>query len=146
MAYLHAFSYSLREGTPAQRLPDHAPRQVKSARARRLIEWSQQRRLTFHEGFVGEQVEVLIEEARRADGSGLATGTTDNYIRVLIEDGGSLHQPQVRPHQLLNVVIDRAREDVTFASVLAPTPDPSLLAIEFPVTSQAIADSMELSQ
>ena len=86
----------------------------------------------------------MIEEARRADGSGLATGTTDNYIRVLIEDGGSLHQPQVRPHQLLNVVIDRAREDVTFASVLAPTPDPSLLAIELPVTSQAIADSMEL--
>ena len=146
MAYLHAFSYSLREGTPAQRLPDHAPKQVKSARARRLIEWSQQRRLAFHKGFVGEQVEVLIEEARRADGSGLATGTTDNYIRVLIEDGGSLSEPQVHAHQLLNVVVDHAREDVTFGRAVRPTPDPSLLDIEPPAASHAMADTFELSQ
>ncbi len=117
MSYLHAFSYSLREGTPAERLPDHTNGPVKSGRARRLIELSQQKRLEFHTTHVGRQVEVLIEEPRRADGSGLAVGTTDNYVRVLIEDGGDIHQPRVKAHQLVQVAIDRAREDVAFGTL-----------------------------
>ncbi|MBT3345118.1 MAG: tRNA (N(6)-L-threonylcarbamoyladenosine(37)-C(2))-methylthiotransferase MtaB [Gemmatimonadetes bacterium] len=120
MSYLHVFSYSLREGTPAQRLPDHAPRQVKSTRARRLIEWSQQQRLQFHRRHVGQQVELLIEKARRGDGTALAVGTTDNYIRVLVEDGGDVSDPQLRPHELVDVQIDEAREDLAFGSLRVP--------------------------
>jgi len=120
MSYLHVFSYSLRQGTPAERLPDHAPRAVKSTRARRLIEWSQARRLAFHRSHVGQQVEVLIEETRRSDGSGLAVGRTDNYVQVLIEDGGGVEDPRVQAHQLVNVKISEAREQFAFGSLSTP--------------------------
>lgn len=117
MTYLHAFSYSLREGTPAQRLPDHAPREVKSDRARQLIEFSQQRRLAFHQGHVGRQVKVLIERERRGDGTALAVGTTDNYIRVLVDDGGDPVTSPLHAHQLVEVRIDEAREDIAFGTL-----------------------------
>jgi len=52
----------------------------------------------------------------------------------------------VHAHQLLNVVVDHAREDVTFGRAVRPTADPSLLDIEPPAASHAMADTFELSQ
>ncbi|HJP32739.1 MAG TPA: tRNA (N(6)-L-threonylcarbamoyladenosine(37)-C(2))-methylthiotransferase MtaB [Candidatus Latescibacteria bacterium] len=105
LTYLHVFSYSLREGTPAQRLPDHVTGQTKTARGRDLIGLGQAKRLAFHRSHLGCEVQVLTEQI--ADG--LATGLTDNYLRLRYEPG-----PDTAPNRYDTVRVTRAREDVLF--------------------------------
>lgn len=106
LTYLHVFSYSSRDGTPAERLPDHAPRTVKSTRARELINLGLAHRLAFNTAHVGQSVRVLTEEV---DADGLATGLTDNYLRVRFEASAT-----TEPNQFEQVRITQAREDVLF--------------------------------
>jgi len=107
VAYLHVFSFSLRSGTPAARLPDHQTNRTKKDRTRRLIRLSEQKRLEFHRRFVGRTLQVLVEE-RRDRATGLAVGLTDNYIKTLFPAGDG------QVNHLLPVRIDRAREDLVF--------------------------------
>jgi threonylcarbamoyladenosine tRNA methylthiotransferase MtaB len=79
ITYLHVFSYSEREGTPALRLEGRVHSRVKGERSRRLRGLSKNSREDFHRKFIHRQVEVLVE-GREADG--LYSGLTDNYIRV----------------------------------------------------------------
>ncbi|NKB70268.1 MAG: tRNA (N(6)-L-threonylcarbamoyladenosine(37)-C(2))-methylthiotransferase MtaB [Candidatus Latescibacteria bacterium] len=113
MAYLHVFPFSLRSGTPAQRLAQHQDGPTKRDRTRRLIELSTAKRLAFHQRFVGRTLQVLIEE-RHDRSTGLAVGLSDNYIKTLV-DG-----PQLQANSLLSVRIGQAREDVVFAQVEGP--------------------------
>jgi len=108
LTYLHVFSYSLREGTPAQKLGSHPDKAVKSGRARQLIALGERKRLEFHRRFLGRSVEVLVEEQ---GGRGLAAGLSDNYIRTLFPPGTA------RVNQFVRVRIDQAREDLAFGEV-----------------------------
>lgn len=105
LTYLHVFSYSRRADTPADRLGDHVTRQDKSARARELIGLGQQKRLAFHQQHVGTHGRVLVETID----NGLATGLTDNYIRVHTEAG-----PLTETNRFVQVEFTQAREDVMF--------------------------------
>lgn len=109
LTYLHVFSYSLRDGTPAERLPDHAPRTVKSARARDLIDLGLAHRLAFNRAHLGATVRVLTEEVGDDD---LASGLTDNYLRVRFEAG-----PQTAANHFEEVHLTKAREDVLFGQL-----------------------------
>lgn len=106
LTYLHVFSYSMRDGTPAERLPGHAAPSVKKARARDLIDLGLTKRLAFNRAHVGTAARVLTEEIA-ADG--LATGLTDNYLRVRYEPG-----PHTASNQFDTVRVTQAREDVVF--------------------------------
>ncbi len=87
LTYLHVFAYSRRPGTPAARMPDHPSQAAKKARSRALIEWGQARRHAFHQHHLGATLDVLLED--RADaGTGLQTGLSDNYIKVLVSAPG----------------------------------------------------------
>ncbi|MEE2657818.1 MAG: tRNA (N(6)-L-threonylcarbamoyladenosine(37)-C(2))-methylthiotransferase MtaB [Candidatus Latescibacterota bacterium] len=110
MTYLHVFTYSLREDTPAQRLPNHQVKAVKSDRARHLIELGQRMRLEFHKGAVGTEVEVLVESKAESPSS-LARGMTDNYIRVSFAAG-----PSAKVNDFVSIHVERAREDLVFGS------------------------------
>ncbi|MCA9936388.1 MAG: radical SAM protein, partial [Anaerolineales bacterium] len=80
---LHVFTYSSRPGTAAARMPNHLPKALKKERVTRMIALGQELSLSFHEGFVGQEADVLWETAVSANGSGLQwVGYTDNYIRV----------------------------------------------------------------
>ena len=109
LTYLHVFSYSPRDETPALRLGEHVKRSQKSTRAGRLIELSDQKRMAFNSRFVGRQVSVLTEEVERA-ADGCASGLTDNYVRVRFPP-----PPGLRPNELVEVTVTHAREDVAFA-------------------------------
>ena len=108
VTYLHVFSFSLREGTPAAHLDEHQPNRVKKDRAHRLIELGNQKRLAFHRSFVDRQLEILVEE-RRDRTSGLSVGLSDNYVKVLFPTEEEI------TNQLLNVRVIRPREDLVFA-------------------------------
>jgi len=67
--HLGAFQYSSEEGTPASRLPDPIPENVKEERLRALMEL--QKRISFkkYQEMVGRRMEVLVEGQDRGGGA-----------------------------------------------------------------------------
>jgi threonylcarbamoyladenosine tRNA methylthiotransferase MtaB len=112
MTYLHVFPYSLRPDTPAQRLADHTTGPVKRERVRQLLQLGDSKRLGFHRSQVGATVSVLVEQI---DGHGLASGLTDNYVRVRFESGPT----PLRVNELVAVELTHARETETFGQRVA---------------------------
>ena len=85
--YLHVFTYSERENTPARGYEGRVPVDVRRARTREMREISERRRRMFAEG-ARESVRPVLFEAPRGDGS--MQGYTDNYIRVAMQEDASL--------------------------------------------------------
>lgn len=83
-ARLHVFKYSPRPGTPAFNMPDAIPPPVAQARSEALIALGRRLSLDFHRRFVGHDVEVLFESARRCEGVLLWSGLTDNYLHLSV--------------------------------------------------------------
>ena len=75
---LHVFRYSRRSGTPAARFPNQIPATVKEERSHSLIALGEKLSEEFHQAYVGQLLEVLVEQVEKGQGVGL----TDNYIRV----------------------------------------------------------------
>ena len=107
LTYLHVFSYSQREGTPAERLSDQQPADAKKRRSRELIRLGERKRLDFHRRHLGEEIEVLVEE-EKVNGTELSSGLSDNYIKALFARGES------GANQFDMVRVARAREDLVF--------------------------------
>lgn len=77
-ASVHAFPFSPRPGTPAASLPPVDPRIVHE-RLARVLETSEKLRQQWLEGWVGKEVEVLVE---RVTDPLRRTGLTPHYLRV----------------------------------------------------------------
>jgi threonylcarbamoyladenosine tRNA methylthiotransferase MtaB len=78
IAYLHVFSYSGRDNTPAKMMEDQVDRKVIHDRSVKLHEISLGKRGSFHSHHIGLNKEVLFESFL----DGEAIGHTDNYIKV----------------------------------------------------------------
>jgi len=104
LTYLHVFTFSARPGTPAERLPDHVTRALKSSRAGELIALGKDKRLAFHRRLVGRVVRVLVED-RRNTPAGLHVGLTDNYTEVLFAGAAATNT-------FIDARITEAREDL----------------------------------
>lgn len=84
MVRLHVFPYSKRTGTPAARMPDQVPEEVKHERVRKLIELSDRLSMKYAQTFVGDVVEVIPEQRYKEDpSSDLFMGYSDNYLQVV---------------------------------------------------------------
>lgn len=81
---VHAFKYSKREGTAAAAMKGQIAGEVKNRRIDQLIEAGETAAREFVELCRNSVREVLFEEFA-ADGSGLITGYSDNYIKVYAE-------------------------------------------------------------
>ncbi|MGH7464594.1 MAG: TRAM domain-containing protein, partial [Longimicrobiales bacterium] len=84
------YKYSLRDGTPATRLPAEqfiAP-DIAQARLERLIDLHRQIQAEINAGEVGRTVEVLVERSARSPGDML--GRTDSYKVVAFPGDDSL--------------------------------------------------------
>jgi threonylcarbamoyladenosine tRNA methylthiotransferase MtaB len=89
-ARVHVFPYSLREGTPAARMPSQVPAQIKAGRARAARDVAAGSSRAFRRQFLGQTVQVLWESCR-PEGQGLLwSGLTDNYLRVRAVGGEGL--------------------------------------------------------
>jgi len=78
---IHVFKYSKREGTRAAKFTQQVPGNIKEIRSKRLIEKGNALALVFHQSFIGNEVEVLVEQVN----NGQAMGHTDNYMRVVFD-------------------------------------------------------------
>jgi threonylcarbamoyladenosine tRNA methylthiotransferase MtaB len=82
LARLHVFPYSPRPGTPAARMPEQVPPQVRAERARRLRQAAAEGSQAFRGRFVGRYVKVLWESSRLGGEGPVWSGLTDHYLRV----------------------------------------------------------------
>lgn len=110
LTYLHVFSYSLRAGTPAQKLEAHLPEGTKGERAQQLIALGRTKRLEFHRRFVDRRLEVLVEE-QPDPASGLSAGLSDNYVRVVFPGLAG------QVNQMVQVRVAQARESLVYGEL-----------------------------
>ena len=79
ISYLHVFTYSERENTPAALMEGSVPPKVRSERSARLHILSDKKRRFFYEQHVGKEYSVLFEKDIE---NGMMHGFTENYVRV----------------------------------------------------------------
>jgi tRNA A37 methylthiotransferase MiaB len=80
---IHIFPFSPRPGTPAYAWRGQVPPpQVVKQRCRRLAELERQLGADYRRRFIGQTVEVLVEEPNRRMPAGHARGLTDRYLEV----------------------------------------------------------------
>jgi threonylcarbamoyladenosine tRNA methylthiotransferase MtaB len=83
-AELHVFPYSMRTGTPAARMPDQVPEELKRERVAKLLELNQELTLAYAKQFVGDVLEVIPERPYKEDpSSGFLMGYSDNYLNLV---------------------------------------------------------------
>jgi len=80
-AKMHVFRFSPRQGTAAARMKGQIPEEVKKARSERLLKLNDEHTRLFRQQFLGETVQVLIEDRKHDRWEGL----TDNYLRVELD-------------------------------------------------------------
>lgn len=110
---LHVFPYSRRAGTPAAGFPHQIPAAERARRAAELIAVGRQQALAYHQGLIGQAVQVLVEggagrpaedgEETDRPGDG-AEGLTGNYVRVMFPAS----HPAALVNRLVLVRVDRA--------------------------------------
>lgn len=82
ISYLHVFTYSERDNTPAADMPGVVSVHERRERNKMLRILSEKKKRYFYEQHIGTAREVLFEEKPGAEG--LMTGFTDNYIKVAL--------------------------------------------------------------
>jgi threonylcarbamoyladenosine tRNA methylthiotransferase MtaB len=94
VAYLHVFPYSMRENTSAAELPDTVSPTEKKERSNQLRQLSKSKNEDFKKNFIGKSLTVLIENKKEGERPDFGMGLSDNYLKVLIKDGGHLKTNQ----------------------------------------------------
>jgi len=90
ITYLHVFTYSERENTPAKDYEGKVPMEIRKLRNKTLRNLSIKKQRAFYEKNIGMQRPVLFESEIQND---FIYGYTDNYIRVKTNyDGGLVNK------------------------------------------------------
>jgi threonylcarbamoyladenosine tRNA methylthiotransferase MtaB len=84
IAYLHVFPFSPRPGTPAAGYPNKVSPHVVKHRCERMRTLGNSKRNEFYNQFIGQQLEILVENTRHRS-TGLLKGFSSNYIPILID-------------------------------------------------------------
>ena len=87
---MHVFKYSRRRGTVAAAMDNQVPEQVKAQRSAGLLELERQQSAAYRQGYIGNEITILTEEAREIDGKEYRVGHTETYVKaaVLAEKAG----------------------------------------------------------
>lgn len=78
----HIFKYSRRKGTKAAVMENQIPEQIKTKRSEELLALDRIHRAAFEERLIGENREVLFEEAVSLDGEEWFVGHTKEYVKI----------------------------------------------------------------
>lgn len=78
---MHIFKYSPRKGTKAAQMKEQIDGQQKEERSQKLMQLSDKNQKTYHQTYLGKEVEVLWEEEK----NGYYQGHTKNYILAKIK-------------------------------------------------------------
>ena len=105
-ARIHAFPYSRRSGTLADRMPDQVDEGKKHVRTNQLIELGNKLEENFVKGLIGSVQSVLFEQTA---GDGFAEGYTGQYVRV---------RAQAQPNSIHSVRIVRTEGALAFGEIV----------------------------
>ncbi len=94
-ADIHVFPYSIRPGTSAAYSPEQVASEVKTIRARRLLDLAERQSVKFRKGLIRSRRTVLWETCRQEageqeDGRITWSGLTEDYIRVWTTGGTNM--------------------------------------------------------
>lgn len=79
ISYLHVFTYSERDNTPAASMPSAVPQAIRAKRSKMLRVLSAKKRRAFYESQLGRTGTVLYEGENK---EGYIHGFTENYVKV----------------------------------------------------------------
>lgn len=88
ITYLHVFTYSERELTPAASYPNPVPERIRKERTLKLRELSENKKNAFYKSQIGSLRKVIPETYDQE--SKLWKGWTENYVRVLLNAPGNI--------------------------------------------------------
>lgn len=86
---LHVFPYSVRNGTPAAKMPDQVPEVVKSMRVNRLLALNEELGQRYADSCLGKVLQVIVEEESKSR-PGYLVGHGANYVKVEFKAGPEL--------------------------------------------------------
>ena len=116
---LGVFTYSFEPDTPAARLPDHLPEEVKNARRDRLMAVQQEIAFRWNEAQLGRRVDVLIDRAvpeQKNAWLGRSYADAPDVDGVVYVTGKKLKPGQIVPCE----IVQTAEYDLVAAAVDAP--------------------------
>lgn len=93
LAAFHVFPFSPRQGTPAAAMAGKVPAGVIKERAEVLRRLSEEKKKRFFEGFLGKELDVLIQEDGK---NGTLKGLSRNYIPVALPAGSAKLNSEIR--------------------------------------------------
>jgi len=111
VSYLHVFTYSEREKTPAAGFSDIIEPRVRADRSERLRMLSKKKRHAFYSSYLGRTLPVLFEHPTSG---GMYSGLTSNYIRVEVETSRELS------NQIHHVTLTEAHDDICRGVIVGP--------------------------
>lgn len=83
ITYLHVFTYSERDLTPAATYPNRVPERIRKERTLKLRELSEQKKNEFYDSQIGS-IRTVIPETYDSE-TGYWKGWTENYVRTLLK-------------------------------------------------------------
>lgn len=84
IAYVHAFPFSPRKGTPAATFKDQIHPEVMKARCAEIRDLGQKKKTLFYERHIGKNLDMMVE-SKRDKKTGMLKGISGNYISMLAE-------------------------------------------------------------
>ena len=82
---MHIFKYSVRKGTVAAAMKAQIVEAVKAKRSAVLLEMEARKSKEYRSQFLGQKVQVLLEESKNIDGKTYMIGHTREYVKVAVE-------------------------------------------------------------
>jgi tRNA-2-methylthio-N6-dimethylallyladenosine synthase len=89
----YIFKYSQRRDTPAAEMPDQVPQEIREERNHRLLDLVNEIAARKYDGFIGRQVEILVEGPSKKNAARYTGRTRCN--RIVLFDGSARHQGQL---------------------------------------------------
>jgi threonylcarbamoyladenosine tRNA methylthiotransferase MtaB len=108
---MHAFGYSPRPKTEADKFRNDIPKQVKKERNRLITDLVQKKSLNFRKQFIGKTLNVLVETTRDSS-TGFLKGHSENFIQVKAQGGDELM------NSIVPVVIDEVTEQEVIGHIV----------------------------
>lgn len=80
---MHVFPYSVRHGTAAANMPGQLSMRCRKERSNVLLELTRRQSDAYRESFIGQEQEILLEEAVVIDGRTWISGHTERYVECV---------------------------------------------------------------
>lgn len=94
LSYLHVFTYSVRRGTPAAKMPHHVPHDIAVKRNHFLRAISERKRKAFAAQMIGQILEIVLQTPDE-NKEGYLLGLSDNYLLVRVSASSERQQQLV---------------------------------------------------